>query len=102
MKVEELYKLLDSTDDLKDHERALRTFLCRQLERYEEAPEVGDTLAYEVAGLMSARSVVGLPDDNPYMEIMLLAGELELPAAHHSPTTTWDRFAMLVRALPHA
>ena len=96
----ELYQMLDDDGSLDRSRRALRAFLLEQLAEYEREPTNGPEIAYSIAGLLGARSIMRLSEDNPYREVLQLAGDLELPPAHRDRQSTWERFAGLVRRLP--
>ena len=100
MTPETIYDTLNESDDFSGHERLLREHLISQVKRYDEGQDDPQDIAYELAGLMSARSMYRLPQDNPYMEILGLAGELELPQFHRSATASWEELKRLVAALP--
>lgn len=97
---QELFQILDQSETLDGHRSDLREYLVAQLEAYEREPEKGEQLAYDVAGLMSASAVANLPESDPFGNVLALAGDLELPPAHRDPSSTWEKFAALVRSLP--
>lgn len=96
----ELFQLLDSSASFDGNRGFLRSYLLEQLERYKQQPGKGEEIAYQIAGLLGAQSVMHLPDSDPYLEIIHLAGDLELPSVHRESDSTWEKFAALVGALP--
>jgi len=96
----ELFQLSDSIASLDGNRGFLRLFFLEQLERYKQQPAKGEDVAYGIAGLLGAQSVIHLPECDPYLEIIHLAGDLELPSAHRESDSTWEKFAVLVGALP--
>ena len=47
-----------------------------------------------------ARAIKNLPETNPYVEIIMLAGELELPPAQRDTSSTWEKFETLLATIP--
>jgi len=77
----------------------LNRYLAAVVRRQAAHPERSESIAYDLAGLLSLPILVGLPDDHPYVEILTMAGQLELPPAHRDPDASWDRLAALVAKL---
>lgn len=96
---QELFQILDESETLDGHRSDLLEYLVSQLEAYEREPEKGEEIAYEVAGLMGTKAIMNLAEGDPYGEVLALAGELELPVVHRDSSSTWARFATLVRSL---
>lgn len=96
----DLFQLLDSSSSLDGNRGFLRLYFLEQLERYRQQSAKGEEIAYGIAGLLGSRSIMDLPESDPYLEIIRLAGDLELPAAHRESDSTWEKFAVLVGALP--
>lgn len=99
MNVHELYDQLNSDEPLSEWLGVLCQFLSEQVVRGSAAPDDQRELAYEMAGLLSARQILALPDDDPIKQILLLAGQLELPLEHRSVGATWDRLGQMVTQL---
>ena len=99
MTTAELIEQLNGADSLKGLEDLLNRYLLQMMDEAEQRPERRQQIAYEIAGLMGTRAVVATHEPNPYLSIMLLAGQLELPAHHRSPTASWKGLAALVRSL---
>jgi hypothetical protein len=97
---DELYEALNRSKTFAGNEQLLKEHLISQLERYDRADEDPKNIAYELAGLMSAESVFRLPSDSPFMKILEMAGELELPYPHRSANASWETLRTLVRQLP--
>jgi hypothetical protein len=101
MTYDELSQILESEAPFGNNLRAtLRKYLLEQLVECEREPSKGEEIAYGITGLLGAKSVMRLAEDDPYREILQLAGDLELPPSHRDSNSTWERFAALVRALP--
>jgi hypothetical protein len=77
----------------------LRTFLQDQVGAYREHPDQSSGIAYRIAGQMSDEALRNLPPDDPYMQILALAGQLELPEAHQAEGSSWDTLIAMVDAL---
>jgi len=52
-----------------------------------------------LAGLLSHEAVRRLPDDNPFIAVLEMAGQLELPHAHRDQTASWEEFDQLINDL---
>lgn len=100
MSYTDLFNILADSKTLDGHRELLREYLVAQLEEYQRTPERGEEIAYNIAGLMGADAIINLPKGDPYEEVLSLAGELELPPRNRDGTSTWERFATLVRSLP--
>jgi len=74
-------------------------FLKSQVQAYKDNPEMGEQIAYSIVGMMSDDFVRSLPDDDPCMQIMEMAGELELPAEHRSDSANWDNLIQKIEDL---
>lgn len=98
MNIDTLYNLLDSDSAVSDKERHLRTYFLGAIEEQQNKPEESQKIAYDIAGLLSTRYARELSDDHKYAQIMLLAGELELPQKLHS-SATWEELRMKIRSL---
>ena len=96
----QLFESLNEDTNFNANRLALRAFLDQQLHAYLQDPKKGETLAYDIAGLMSARAIKNLPETNPYVEIIMLAGELELPPAQRDTSSTWEKFETLLATIP--
>lgn len=95
-----IFELLDDSESLVGREPDLKRFLSSQVARFHAREAESNIIAYEVAGLMSTRALAGVPDENPYMRVLLMAGELELPEPHRASGVTWEAFVKLVDGLP--
>lgn len=102
MKSAEIFEILDNSEDLDSNREILRVFLLEQLARYDQEPTNGEAIAYVVAGLLGAKSIMHLSPDDPYSEIIDLASSLELPPTQRDTDSTWEKFASLVRHLPNS
>lgn len=99
MTTADIYDQLERSETLAGHEGPLHNYLVAQIAKYDEG-EDPEELAYEIAGLMSAKVVVGLPGDSPYMKVLSLAGDLELPVQQRSASANWEELKRLILALP--
>lgn len=99
MTTDQLHKTLNESPSLSGYEAVLKRYLIDQVARYDGGQDMPQDIAYEMAGLMSAEALFRTPNDNPYKEILSLAGELELPDAHHGGAS-WSQLKSLVRKLP--
>jgi hypothetical protein len=98
--IDAVYQSLDQSDVLDNAgTQLLRQFIREQVEKAQANPDLATQCAYELAGLMSARSVWKLPSDSPFMKVLEIAGELELPPAHWSTNVSWELMAELVSKL---
>ena len=100
MSTDEIYEVLNGVSNISGHEAELKLYLRSQLKRYDDCEVDPQYIAYEIAGLMSARAFVGVASDNPYMKVLEIAGQLELPEPHQSPQAGWDNLRQLIETLP--
>lgn len=96
---ESIYNQLNQTAP-EQQKPALAFYLREQLDRYNSTPSDGRAIAYEIAGLLSTELAQSLDSGDPYLEILLLAGRLELPIEHQG-SATWEQLAERIRALPN-
>ena len=91
-----IYALLNNAPGFGDQQKRLL------VARYDRNEEVPSAIAYDIAGLMSVRVIfeAKLPDNDPFDQVLTLAGVLELPDGHHAPGETWSRLKDLVSRLP--
>lgn len=99
MTTAEIYEQLDRSETIAGHEEPLLNYLVAQAAKYDEGGD-SEALAYEIAGLMSAKAVAGLPQDSPYIKVFSLASDLELPEHHRSASSNWVELKRLILALP--
>jgi hypothetical protein len=85
----DIFETLNSGENPDEARQALRDYLNNQIKEYLERPEDSERIAYEIAGLLATKTVSTLPKDDPYLQILELAGELELPEDHRQPDSTW-------------
>ena len=78
---------------------ALREYLNDQVLAYRDHPEQGPEIAYRIAGLMANDALRDTPPDDPYVQILELAGQLGLPIAHQTEGSSWDALIAMVDAL---
>jgi len=95
MKIEDVYNTLDEN---KNAETELRRYLFWAAEQQKTHQDQSSQLAYDIVGLLSTKYAQTLPDDNTYIKILTLAGELELPEKLHS-AATWDVLQDKIAAL---
>jgi hypothetical protein len=96
----------DVFDQLDDEERSLKSrkqllleHLQSQLKRQKSHPEQSQDIAYGIAGLMATHTAQLLDEDDPYMEALLMAGQLELPEEHQDQGASWKELHGLVQKL---
>jgi hypothetical protein len=102
MNGDQLFEQLNSSKSFDINRPYLRVFLLEQLAEHEREPARGEEIAYGIAGLLGAQAIMRLPESDPYLKILYLAGDLELPPHQRDTDSTWDRYRRLVRALPEA
>jgi hypothetical protein len=78
----------------------LAVYLREQLIRRRSSPEESQEIAYEIAGLLSTELASSLDENDPYLEILLMAGQLELPVSQHDGVN-WKQLTERIQALPH-
>lgn len=96
------------TDDVTPAEakRLLRAYFLQQAELGERytADEDREAIASTIPALMGATIVYKHlqhePSFAPYLKIMEMAGELELPRIHRDGSASWEEMARLIRQLP--
>ncbi|HEY7348136.1 MAG TPA: hypothetical protein VH599_07420 [Ktedonobacterales bacterium] len=93
--------VLNNALPLIEKKRALRLFLDRQVSRWQKYPGEADFLAYDIAGLLATNFVRQLPKDDPYLAVLFLAGDLELPEDHRLVGSSWPALVQLIAALPN-
>jgi len=98
MNSELIYDQLDQPKPENQQRQMLAAYLREQLARRNEYPDQSREIAYHIAGLLSTMFAQSLDEDDPYLETLLLAGELELPDRHHG-TATWTQLEELISAL---
>ena len=77
---EDMIRKLQALGDLENQKPMLREYFRTQLSRYGKGHSMSEEVAYEIAGLLSLESVRSAADKDPYVAILLMAAELELPA----------------------
>ena len=97
--IDQDYDSLKHSSSFDAMKPSLREHIKRQAQRYKQNPEDSQTVAYELAGLLSLPQLAGAPDDDPYIEILLLAGQLELPRRRQEANASWRRLVDLADAL---
>jgi hypothetical protein len=98
MKSEVIYDKLDQFKPEAQQRQVLAAYLREQLDLRNEHHDQSHEIAYHIAGLLSTTFAQSLHDDDPYLAILLIAGQLELPDRHHG-TATWAQLEELIKAL---
>lgn len=99
MPIENIFDQLNSPDDdLKERKHILLKHLQEQLNYRQQHPDESEQVAYDIAGLLSTDFAQSLPEGDPYLEILTLAGELELPEQHRS-SASWEYLSESVKRL---
>lgn len=83
----------------ENQRQELGLFLKAQVNQYQENLQNGESIAYGIAGLLSTESIHALPEDDILVQIMTLAGELELPTRHRSTDATWQKLSEMINQL---
>ena len=83
---------------VKNGRTTLKTYLQEAVAYQQQHPDEAHETAYRLAGLMATDFVTKLSEDDPYVEILALAGEFELPERHHSGAG-WEKLRKRVNAL---
>jgi len=100
----EVLRALDGDLPIVEKKRLLRAFLWRQVDRWKQYPNEAEWLAYDVAGLLATSFArKQLARDDQYLQVLEMAGDLELPeavAGLRRPLSTWPIMARLIARLP--
>lgn len=75
----------------KNPKATLLAYLVEQIASQAARPANSEEIAYSIAGLLSSRFVASLPDDDPYVKVLSIAAQLELPKSHRG-SATWEQF----------
>lgn len=92
-------KLNDSSEPLASRKQLLLEHVRQQLKECDEQPKLRRDAAYKIAGLMATATAQSLDDDDPYMQILLMAGQLELPKEQRSDNASWEELEQQVDSL---
>ena len=93
------FENLKKNGDVEMNRQEIIDFLKLQIENNKKNPENSEEIAYNIAGLLSLESVHSLDENDPIIDALTMAGELELPSEHRSDNTTWENFIQLVEKL---
>lgn len=97
----ELYDRLSEQPDQPAARVVLLAHLQEQRVRLRAADaEQRREIAYRLAGLLSHEVVRSLPEDDPLVSVLAMAGQLELPPAHRDRSASWERLDQLIDDLP--
>jgi hypothetical protein len=94
-----IHELLDRDAPMELQKRWFRHEVRKSLSAVSAHPDADQDIAYLLAGLLSTKFARTLSDDDPHMQIMCLAGILELPEKHRG-NTTWEEVFELAETLP--
>ncbi|MEU6351054.1 hypothetical protein ABZ896_17225 [Streptomyces sp. NPDC047072] len=97
--LDRLYAELRTLRTLERQKPFLKRFFVRQVERRAARAESETRLAFEIAGLASLSTLQTAVDADPYLRIVELAGQVDLPPAYRTPEANWDELTSLIRAL---
>lgn len=90
---------LNSDTPFVTKKEALRLYLIELVQSGERVDE--RAIAYGIAGLMATKFASELSDDDPYAEVLGIAGQLELPDyVRDTETETWNQFIDRIKRLP--
>lgn len=79
--MEQNQDIFESLREVRDREKArvdLASHIESQLSRFQSVSDDTFDAAYNLAGLMATDYVRSLPDDDPLLDILVIAGELEI------------------------
>lgn len=99
METKELYEYLSTEKMNKNQRKELVSFLKSQAIQYNENPQDGESIAYNIAGLLGAKSTLALPDDDILVRILIYAAELELPLSVRNNIITWQKLSDMINQL---
>jgi len=99
MDIDQLYTYLNEDMQITRKKGLFREYVETCIEKYNTDPEHGPAIAYDIAGLLSTKFATELPDDDPYVEIMNIAGRLELPESHRLQHDNWQYFIQIAQRL---
>lgn len=97
---EQLRRRLTDSGKLSGNEDLLKAYFESAVALRNLHPELEEEIAHDLFGIIQSKAFEKLTRSNPYVDILFIAGELELPPAHRDETATWDSLAVRVRALP--
>lgn len=87
--------MLDSDSDERQKRTAIKDFLSERLEVHTNEPKDGERIAYEIAGLLSYRFLMGIEATDPIAIALDIATRLELPPQHQRGAT-WEDLEAVV------
>ena len=93
-----IFKKLDSNIPDSEAKDLLLAYIKKQLERQKNDPQASEAIAYKIAGLLSTRFARSLAENDSYLRILQIAGNLELPDRHRDGTS-WENLTNLTNAL---
>lgn len=99
MNKENIFDKLDSDAPESERRRLLYDYLINQLSRQKEKPEDSEVIAYEIAGLLSTTLATAMDEDDPLLQVLYMAGQLELPE-HQRGNANWEMLERLIEQLP--
>lgn len=96
-----VYEQLTDQTDIGTVKAILKLYLREQTEILHpvDSEKSRQDIAYSLAGLLSLDLIRRLPRNDPYVEVLDMAGQLELPETHRSQEATWQRLTELIVAL---
>ncbi len=78
----------------------VRDSLKSQIEKLKGSTQDDKEIAYQIAGLLNTDFARSLPDDDIYLKIMLMAGELELPdGLIDKENSNWKKLVNMVDSI---
>jgi hypothetical protein len=97
--MDDIYKRLNALRTLEEQKPLLREHFSALLQQHKSGDLSEHDLAYSLAGLMQLKTADGKRDD-PYVRVMELGGQLELPQAQRQKGATWEELETAVLNLP--
>lgn len=78
----------------------IRDSLKSQINKLKDNTQDKKEVAYQIAGLLDTDFARSLPDDDMYLKIMLMAGELELPnGLIDKENSNWEKLVNMVDSI---
>jgi hypothetical protein len=94
-----IYDRVASCNDFASAKLLLKPYFRDLARQYQAAPEEGSQLAYEASGLLSLNVLRFAPDDDPYLRVLLLAMQLEIPNSPQEVDASWGHLVKLIDKL---
>lgn len=93
------FKKLEAIDDLLVLKESLKVLILQAVRTHGLDAKGASRAAYELAGLLALDLVRQMDHDDPYLRLLEMAGQLEMPKRHQEAGASWRRFEELVKEL---